>query len=244
MSGIGTTDALNTIEEDEFSGWDMVQNLESQSNEDYEPSIGPQILSDSAKYEHVGESIYRSSFVKPPGELDPSYGWKSGERLENHERVVNNSSLSLQPTVPEFFWERQDSWLGQVFGKRDISSVELVIGPEPKYSRVDPPLFEKPVQQQTDEPLYSRKQSSGESSKPYYLFAVSKNTSREGNDKRQDMYGEWANLIVMNIDAFTICGALSAKNRYTMFHCFVALSLGGATPFVKTVARAPPPLSR
>ena len=33
-------------------------------------------------------------------------------------------------------------------------------------------------------------------------------------------------------------------NIYTMFHCFVALSLGGATPSVKTVARAPPPLSR
>ena len=126
MSGIDTTDALNRIEEDEFSGWDMVQNLESQSNEHYEPSIGPQT----------------------------SYGWKLGERLENHEKVVNDASLSLQPTAPEFLWERQDSWLGQVFGKRDISSVELVIGPEPKYSRVDPPLFEKPVQQQTDAPLY------------------------------------------------------------------------------------------
>ena len=28
------------------------------------------------------------------------------------------------------------------------------------------------------------------------------------------MYGEWANLIVMNIDAFAICGALSASNRF------------------------------
>ena len=86
-----------------------------------------------------------------------------------------------------------------------------VQNPQPTTSLL---VFERPVQPQTDEPLYSTTQSSGESSKPYYLLAVSKNTSREENDKRQDMYGEWANLIVMNMDAFTICGALNAKNRY------------------------------
>ena len=43
--------------------------------------------------------------------------------------------------------------------------MELVIGPEPKYTRVDPPLFERPVPLQNEEPMYSTKQQSGDSSK-------------------------------------------------------------------------------
>ena len=122
--------------------------------------------------------------------------------------------MSLTAAAPEFFWERKDSWLGQVFGKRDISSVELVIGPEPKFSRIDPPLFERPAQQPAVETMYSTQQPTQEFHRPFFLFAVSKNTVREEKDKREDMYGERANLIVTNIDAFAICAALSANHKF------------------------------
>ena len=164
------------------------------------------------------EDIYRREPVKPPLTLDPSYGHFASGSVGSHDRVFANAALSLSSAVPEFFWERKDSWLGQVFGKRDISSVELVIGPEPKFSRLEPPLIERPVQQHTDEVVYSTNQPMGVSARPFYMFAVSKNTVREESAKREDMCGEWANLILMNIDAFAVCEALSANNKFFSRH--------------------------
>ena len=107
MTGINTIDALKTTEEDDISGWDVAQNLESQSSGDYDPSIGPRVLCDISKWDPIDDGIYRNSSVKPPGDLD-SY-----------------ASLALSSSAPESFWERKDSWFGQVFGKRGVSSVEL-----------------------------------------------------------------------------------------------------------------------
>ena len=95
-----------TIEEDEFSEWDMVQILESQSDEDYEPSVGPRVLSDSAKYDHVGERICRNSFVKPPGDLD--FIWSEARRTLGKPcfTIVATVVLAVQGFVAgKGFWE-------------------------------------------------------------------------------------------------------------------------------------------
>ena len=96
-------DALNTAVEDEFSEWDMLQNLESQSSVVYEPSIGPWMGSDFSKGGRAESGIYRDSFTKPPGDLDSSYGQGSAEHLENHARVVDRASLALPLSAPESF---------------------------------------------------------------------------------------------------------------------------------------------
>lgn len=143
----------------------------------------------------------------------------SGTAADVGDAAFQACRASLSPQVPQFFWET-DPFLKAVFGKRDSTNGSLTSAIS-GLKRPQPPI--EIYDSGAEGPLEKSLKVGAVLDQPLHKRALKAVSSEDLQNRRTVVLGEWASMVALNINAFSVGKMLEADKKAVVYQDVVCL---------------------